>query len=80
MPHRQASDAGQRFGELVNAATVDGPQVVVRHERPVAVILSPIQYGQLVQQANANFGRFLASSPFGPEDTELVGMTLAACM
>ena len=37
-------DAKQRFSSLVEAARTDGPQVVTRHGREVAVVLSMEDY------------------------------------
>lgn len=76
MPQWQTADAKQRFSELVEAAA-EGPQVVMRHKEPVAVMLSPEDYRRLVRQADANFARLLAQSPFGAEDIEGVGMRLS---
>jgi prevent-host-death family protein len=70
--------ARRRFSELVEAAKGQGPQLVMRHKQPVAVILAPDDYRRLVRQANANFGHALAATPFGPEDVEPVGMNLAS--
>ncbi|MFL5287590.1 MAG: type II toxin-antitoxin system Phd/YefM family antitoxin [Rhodopila sp.] len=39
----QTADAKQRFSELVEAAGT-GPQVIMRHKEPVAVMLSPEDY------------------------------------
>ena len=76
MPQWQTADAKQRFSELVEA-TKTGPQVVMRHKEPVAVVLSPAEYRRLVQQADANFAHLLAHSPFAPEEVEPVGMSLS---
>jgi prevent-host-death family protein len=73
----QTADAKQRFSELVDAAGTQGPQVVMRHKEPVAVILSPEAYRRLIRQADANFADLLARSPFMPEETEAVGMSLS---
>ena len=78
MAQWQTADAKQRFTGLVEAAGTIGPQVVMRHKDPVAVVLSPEDYRRLVRQADANFGRLLAQSPFGPDDREPVGMSLAS--
>jgi len=78
MAQWQTADAKQRFTDLVEAAGASGPQVVMRHKDPVAVVLSPEDYRRLVRQADANFGRLLAQSPFGPDDREPVGMSLAS--
>jgi prevent-host-death family protein len=37
----QTADAKQRFSELVNAACHQGPQLIMCHTEPVAVVLSP---------------------------------------
>jgi prevent-host-death family protein len=74
----QTAEAKQRFSELVEAAKGQGPQLVMRHKEPVAVVLAPYDYRRLVRQADANFGRLLAASPFGPDDVEPVGMSLVS--
>jgi prevent-host-death family protein len=76
MAQWQTADAKQRFSELAEAARGRGPQVVMRHKDPVAVVLAPDDYRRLVRQANADFGRLLAECPFGPGDVEPVGMSL----
>jgi prevent-host-death family protein len=76
-PQWQMAVAAQRFGALVEAAQNHGPQVVMRHEEPAAVVLSPDEYRRLVRQADVNFGTLLAQSPFSPEDFEPVGMSLS---
>jgi len=73
----QTADAKQRFSDLVDAAGNQGPQLVMRHKEPVAVVLSPDEYRRLMRQADANYAVLLASSPFGPEDSEPVGMSLS---
>jgi prevent-host-death family protein len=78
MAQWQTADAKQRFSELVEAAKGHGPQLVMRHKEPVAVVLSPDHYRRLVRQADSNFGRLLAECPFGPDDIEPVGMSLAS--
>lgn len=77
MPQWQTADAKQRFSELVDAAR-SGPQVVMRHKEPVAVVLSPEAYRRLVQQADANFAGLLAHAPFAPGEAEPVGMDLSS--
>ena len=78
MAHWQTVDAEQHFDELVEAANGDGPQLVVGHNEPVAVVLSPDEYRRLVRQADTNFGRLLDQSPFGPEDVQQIGMSLSS--
>jgi prevent-host-death family protein len=80
MAQWQTADAKQRFTELVEAASDQGPQVVMRHKDPVAVVLSPEDYRRLVKQADSNFGRLLALSPFTAEDVEPVGMNLSSAI
>jgi prevent-host-death family protein len=76
MAQWQTADAKQRFTELVEAANGSGPQVVMRHKEPVAIVLSPDEYRRLVRQGDANFADLLAQSPFAPEDFQPVGMSL----
>jgi prevent-host-death family protein len=77
MPQWQAVDAKQRFNELVKAAAGGGPQVVMRHEEPVAIVLSPDDYRRLVRQADVNFAELLARSPFEQDELDAVGMSLS---
>ncbi len=60
----QTADAKRHFGELVEAAAVRGPQVVMRDKDAVAVVMSPDEYRKLVRQADADFARLLARCPF----------------
>jgi prevent-host-death family protein len=73
----QTADAKNRFADLVAAADGQGPQVVMRHKDVVAVLLSPQDYRRLVRQADANFGRLVAQSPFTSEDVQPIGMSLS---
>jgi len=73
----QTAQAKQRFSELVNAACHQGPQLIMCHTEPVAVVLSPEEYRRLVRQADSNYAVLLAASPFGPEDSEPVGISLS---
>jgi prevent-host-death family protein len=77
MTQWQTADAKQRFSELIEAANGHGPQVVMRHKEPVAIVLSPEEYRRLVRQADTNFGTLLAQSPFSSDDMEPVGMSLS---
>jgi len=77
MSQWQTVDAKQRFSELVAAATESGPQVVMRHREPVAVVMSPAEYRRLVNQADANFAALLSRSPFEQGDLEPLGMSLS---
>jgi prevent-host-death family protein len=78
MAQWQTADAKQRFTNLVEAANENGPQVVMRHKEPVAVVLSPNDYRRLVRQADANLADLLGRSPLAPDDTAPVGMSLAS--
>lgn len=77
MPQWQTAEAKQRFSELVEAAGA-GPQVIMRHKEPVAVVLSPEEYRRLVRQADANLAQLLTRSPFAPGEAEPVGMSLSS--
>jgi len=68
MAQWQTAEAKQRFSAMVEAAELEGPQVVMRHKDPVAVLLSADAYRALVREAGANFGALLADSPFEPGD------------
>ena len=78
MAQWQTAEARQRFSELVEPAKGQGPQRVMRHKAAVAVVIAPADDRRLVRQADANFGRLLAECPFGPDDIEPVGMSLAS--
>ena len=74
----QAAEAKQNFGKLVEAAARGGPQVVVRHSEPVAVVMSVADYRALKGQADREFADFLLSSPIEPKDFDRgVGMSLS---
>jgi prevent-host-death family protein len=55
MARWQTEDAENNFADMIAAAEGNGPQVVMRHKDPVAVVLSPDDYRRLVRQADANF-------------------------
>jgi prevent-host-death family protein len=76
MAQWQTAEAKQRFSELVEAAGGSGPQLVIRHKEPVAVMMSPADYRRLVRQADANFSTLIVQSPFSPEELEPIGMSL----
>lgn len=73
----QTAEAKQRFSELVAAAADEGPQVVMRHKEPVAVMLSAEAYRRLVRQADANFALLLTQSPFGVAELEPLRLALS---
>jgi len=56
-------DAKQRFSELIRAAESDGPQLVSRHGKEVAVVLDIEEYHRLLGQEDDDFKQFLTSGP-----------------
>ncbi|AQZ60905.1 VapB protein (antitoxin to VapC) [[Actinomadura] parvosata subsp. kistnae] len=58
----QLQEAKQRFSEVVRRAHDEGPQVVTKHGRDVAVILDMEEYRQL-QGSQPDFKEFLLSAP-----------------
>lgn len=75
----QAAEAKQKFGKLVETAATDGPQTVMRHAEPVAVVMSMRDYRALRQQADAAFARLLLASPMEPDDIDgHLGLSLGA--
>ncbi len=73
----QTVAAKENFSEMIDAARTDGPQVVLRHDEPVAIVLSPDDHRRLARQANVNFGDLLARSRLDVEDPDPVGMSLS---
>ncbi|MGI5289321.1 type II toxin-antitoxin system Phd/YefM family antitoxin [Nonomuraea polychroma] len=60
----QLQEAKQRFSEVVRRAHDEGPQVVMRHGRDVAVILDMEEYRRLKrQEPKPDFKEFLLSGP-----------------
>ncbi|MGP3962516.1 type II toxin-antitoxin system Phd/YefM family antitoxin [Nonomuraea sp. 3N208] len=60
----QLQEAKQRFSEVVRRAHDEGPQIVMRHGRDVAVILDMEEYRQLKsQEPKPDFKEFLLSGP-----------------
>ena len=56
-------DAKNRLSELVRRAESEGPQLVTRHGREAAVVLSAKEYRKLIE--SGDLAQFLATSPFG---------------
>ena len=54
-------DAKNRFSEVVRRAESEGPQLVTRHGREAAVVLSTEDYRRLAEPGD--LAQFLASSP-----------------
>lgn len=60
----QLQEAKQRFSELIRAVEADGPQVVSRHGREVAVVIDIEEYARLrAEEQPADFKEFLLSGP-----------------
>ena len=68
MARWQIAAAKRQFASLVARAGNEGPQVVMLGDEPVAVMMSAADYRRLAKQADENFARLLAESPFEPED------------
>ena len=62
MARWQLQDAKQQFSRLIKLAHSDGPQVVTRHGRDVAVVLDIDEYRRIRSDGGA-FKRFLAQAP-----------------
>jgi prevent-host-death family protein len=58
----QLQDAKQQFSRLVDRARADGPQVVTRNGKEVAVVLGVEDYRRLRSDGGA-FKRFLSEGP-----------------
>jgi len=58
----QLQDAKQQFSRLVDKARADGPQVVTRNGKEVAVVLGVEDYRRLRSDGGA-FKRFLIEGP-----------------
>jgi prevent-host-death family protein len=62
MARWQLQDARQQFSRLVDLARSEGPQVVTRHGKEVAVVLDIRDYRQIWSDGGA-FKRFLTEAP-----------------
>ena len=62
MSRWQLQDAKQQFSRLVDRARSDGPQVVTRNGKEVAVVLGFDDYRRLRSDGGA-FKRFLSEGP-----------------
>ncbi len=58
----QVQTAKQKFSELIRRAHREGPQIITRHGREVAVLLSPQDFRRLTASASG-FKAFLRSGP-----------------
>ncbi len=60
--HWQVQDAKQRFSELLRSAHADGPQIVTRHGREIAVVIDIDDYWHLKGDV-ADFKDYLRTGP-----------------
>lgn len=72
----QLQDAKQRFSRLVDTARTDGPQVVTRHGREVAVVLSIEDYRRL--RGGEGHGDSLLDGPADDAFADLLDEIVAA--
>ncbi|MFB4272713.1 type II toxin-antitoxin system Phd/YefM family antitoxin [Nonomuraea sp. GTA35] len=68
----QVQEAKQRFSEVLRRAHDEGPQVVSKHGRNIAVILDMDEYRRLTStEPEPDFKEFLLSAPDWPDDLEI---------
>jgi prevent-host-death family protein len=70
MVYWQVQDAKQRFSELLRVARTEGPQVVTRHGREIAVVIDIAEYRHLKGET-VSFKDYLESGP-SFDDLDLV--------
>lgn len=63
-------DAKNRFSELVDKAEEEGPQMVSRHGKPAAVVVSFEEYKKLLRPEQ-NLFEFIQQSPWCGVDLDL---------
>jgi len=66
----QLQEAKNRFSHLVEQAQTNGPQVITRRRRKVAVLLSMGEYQKLTTRGEG-LGTFLANSPLVGSGTKI---------
>ena len=66
----QLQEAKNKLSELVDAALVDGPQIITRRGRETAVVLSYEDYRKLVV-SQQKLSEFFAQSPLADLDIDL---------
>lgn len=66
----QLQEAKSKFSQVVNRALNEGPQVVTRHGKEVAVVLSAAEYRKLVA-AQPSLLDLLRDSPLVGADLEI---------
>jgi prevent-host-death family protein len=69
MVYWQVQDAKQRFSELLRVAHLEGPQVVTRHGREIAVVIDIAEYRHLKGES-VSFKEYLERGP-GFDDLDL---------
>ena len=67
--HWQVQEAKQRFSEVLRRAKTDGPQIVSKHGKDIAVIVDIDEFHRLAAPP-MDFKEFLLSIPKG-DDLEL---------
>ena len=66
----QLQDVKARLSEVIKLAEHDGPQAITLHGRPVAVLLSRLEFEKLSGRGQS-FVEFMQSSPlYGLEELE----------
>jgi prevent-host-death family protein len=48
--HWQIQDAKQRFSEMIRAVTSEGPQIITRHGKDVAIVIEIGEYHRLARR------------------------------
>ncbi|WP_156095146.1 type II toxin-antitoxin system Phd/YefM family antitoxin [Nocardia lijiangensis] len=61
------ADAKARFSELIDTAEREGPQVITKHGREVAVLV-PIEEWRQKANRSGSFAQFMAESPLRGAD------------
>lgn len=58
----QVQEAKQRFSELLRAVEAEGPQIVTRHGREIAVVIDVAEFHRL-HESRPDFKDYLRSGP-----------------
>ena len=70
VPYWQLQDAKKKFGEVVERALKQGPQVITHHGEKVVVVMSYKEYAQL-KKSQAKLSEFFRAAPFAKIDLDL---------
>jgi prevent-host-death family protein len=65
----QLQRAKAQFSALIDTSAAEGPQIVTRHGRPAAIVLSPADYDRL-RHRTSDFKRFLRKARLHELDLE----------